>query len=548
LVGTKRIEISLFGACVVRSAQPGGFEMTGAKHKALFALLATAPFGRRTRPFLQDTLWGTACYDAGRQSLRRALSDIKQIMGDCFAEVLSSTNSDITLDLTQVSFIGRPGSGEFLEGLNLREEGFNRWLGGMRLNPDQIYSLYSLATQPPPRSMLPAIAVLPFRTIAGTPEHAVLGDWLAEEVCRSLSRSNLLAVISHWSSRALNHLAVDIPTVRSRLAVDYCVVGTLRVGAREMVLDADFLEATSGRILWTRQFAGPTEAFMGRSSDGVSEIVSAVGRTLADDAIAHVSDRQLADLADHRLLLAGVGLMHHPSLRDFAKSRDLIEEALRRAPNAAEVHAWHGNWHILSVFNGWSTDPARDTQRAVDCTARALDISPDNAFCLTIDGFAQNNLLRRLDIADQRYSLALRNNPNSALSWLLRGTLHAFRDQGASAVEATVRARRLSPLDPFGYFYDSLNATAHLAHGDYQRSLELADRSLAVNDRHISTLRTKIVALHNLGRREEAKRVALDLLARQPGFTVSDYRRNHPAAEYNFGKRAAEALSAAGIP
>jgi len=38
-----------------------------------------SPFGRRTRSFLQDTLWGTACYDTGRQSLRRALSDIKQI-------------------------------------------------------------------------------------------------------------------------------------------------------------------------------------------------------------------------------------------------------------------------------------------------------------------------------------------------------------------------------------------------------------------------------------------------------------------------------------
>jgi TolB-like protein len=341
---------------VVRSARPDGFEITGAKHRALFVLLATAPFGRRTRPFLQNTLWGTACYDTGRQSLRRALSDIKQIMGDSFAEVLTSTNSDITLDLTRVSFIGRPGSGELLEGINIREEGFNRWLGAMRLNPEQIYSLYSSASQPPPAPMLPTIAVLPFRTIAGTPDHAVLGDWLAEETCRSLSRSNLLAVISQWSARALDHQAVDIATVRSRLAVDYCVVGTLRVGAKEIVLDADFLDTASGRILWTRQFAGPHKNFLGRSTEGVSEIVAAVGHAIADDAIAHVFDRQLAELEDHRLLLAGVGLMHRPSLRDFAKSRSLIEEALRRAPNAAEAHAWHGKWHILSstlaIFDG----------------------------------------------------------------------------------------------------------------------------------------------------------------------------------------------------
>jgi TolB-like protein len=548
LVETKRIEISLFGACVVRSARPGGFEITGAKHKALFVLLATAPFGRRTRPYLQEILWRTACYDTGRQSLRRALSDIKEIMGDSFADVLTSTNSDITLDLARVSFIGRPGSGEFLEGINIHEEGFNRWLGAIRLNPEQVYSLYSLSSQPPPAPMLPAVAVLPFRTIAGTPDHAVLGDWLAEETCRSLSRSNLISVISQWSARALDHQAVDIAAIRSRLAVDYCVIGTLRVGAQEIVLDADFLDTVSGRILWTRQFAGPLKNFLGRSTEGVSEIVAAVGHAIADDAIAHVFDRQLGELEDHRLLLAGVGLMHRPSLRDFAKSRSLIEEALRRAPNAAEAHAWHGKWHILSVFNGWSTDPAKDTRKAVDCTARALDISPDNAFCLTIDGFAQNNLLRRLDIADERYSLALKHNPNSALSWLLKGALHAFRDEGAPAVDATNRARKLSPLDPFAYFFDSLNATAHLAHGDFEQSLALADRSLALNDRHISTLRTKIVALHSLGRRADAQRVARELLRRQPGFTVAAYRQNHPAADYEFGKRATAALSAAGVP
>jgi TolB-like protein len=547
-VDTKHIEISLFGACVVRSARPGGFEITGAKHKALFVLLATAPFGRRTRPFLQETLWGTACYDTGRQSLRRALSDIKQIMGESFADVLTSTNSDITLDLSRVSFIGRPGSGEFIEGINIREEGFSRWLAAMRLNPAQVYSVYSLASQPPPAPMLPAIAVLPFRTIAGTPDHAVLGDWLAEEVCRSLSRSNLIAVISQWSARALDHQAVDIATVRSRLAVDYCVVGTLRAGAEEIVLDADFLDTASGRILWTRQFAGPIASFLGRCADGVADIVSAVGGSIADDAIAHVSDRQLRDVADHRLLLAGVGLMHRPALRDFAKSRELIEETLRRAPNAAEAHAWFGKWHILSVFNGWSTDPAKDTRTAVDSTARAVDINPENAFCLTINGFAYNNLLRRMDIASSRYDEALRRNPNESLAWLLKGALHAFQDEPAVAVAAAEKARRLSPLDPFQYYYESLSSTALLAAGRYEAALDFAERSLRRHNRHTSTLRAKITALYHLGRVEEATAVGVEILRRQPGFTVAGYLRGHPAGAHELGRRVATALRAAGIP
>ena len=469
-------------------------------------------------------------------------------MGDSFGDLLASTNSDITLDLTRVSFIGRPGSGEFLEGINIHEQGFNRWLAAIRLNPEQVYSLYSLSSQPPPAPMLPAVAVLPFRTIAGTPDHAVLGDWLAEETCRSLSRSNLIAVISQWSARALDHQAVDIATVRSRLGVDYCVVGTLRIGTKEIILDADFLDAVSGRILWTRQFAGPLKDFLGRSAEGVSEIVTAVGRSIADDAIAHISDRQLRDVEDHKLLLAGVGLMHRPALRDFAKSRELIQETLRRAPNAAEAHAWFGKWHILSVFNGWSTDPAKDTQVAVDSTSRALDINPENAFCLTIDGFAQNNLLRRLDIARARYDEALRRNPNESLAWLMKGALHAFRDEPDAAVGAAEKARRLSPIDPFRYYYESLSATALFAAGRYAEALELADRSLLRHDRHISTLRAKAASLHCLGRAHEARAAAREILRRKPDFTVAGYLREHPAGDHEFGRRVAAALTGAGIP
>jgi TolB-like protein len=447
-----------------------------------------------------------------------------------------------------VRFLGRPGAGELLEGINIREEGFARWLGTMRQNPEQIYSLYSLASHPPPPAMLPTVAVLPFRTIAGTTEHAVLGDWLAEEACRSLSRSNLIAVISHWSSRSLDAQAVDIATIRERLAVDYCVVGTLRVGMNEVVLDADFLDAVSGRILWTRQFAGSLESFLSRTAEGVSEIVTAVGRAIADDAITHVSDRRLNEVEDHRLLLAGVSLMHHPSLRAFARSRDLIDEALRRAPHAAEAHAWHGKWYVLSVFNGWSTDPAKDTRIAVDSTARALDINPESAFALTIDGFAHNNLLRRADTARERYDAALRLNPNESLAWLLSGALHAFQDEPDAAVASAEKARRLSPIDPFQYYYESLSASALTAAGRYEEALAFADSSLGRHDRHTSTLRTKITALHYMGRPVEASAVAAEILRRQPKFTVDSYLRDHPAGTHEVGRRVATALRAAGIP
>ena len=542
------LEINLFGACLVRATEPGGFELTGAKHKALLALLATAPFGRRTRAFLQETLWGTACYDSGRQSLRRALTDIRHVMGDTFSEVLTATNAELTLDLGKVKFIGRPGAGTFLEGINVREAGFNRWLEGMRADPSQLDALFSLTSQEPTRPVLPVVTAIPFRTIGGGDDQAVLGDWLAEEVTRSLARSNLISVISHLSSRRLVSPTIDVDMIRTKLGADFCICGSLRPHGDRIAFDADFFDVRTGQVLWTRQFSGTLAEFLSPDAPGLSHVVRTVGSTIADEAIRHTTGRQLGAIEDHRLLSAGVGLMHRPTLREFARSRELIEETLRRAPRAAEAHAWLGKWYVLSVFNGWTSDAGRDTRLAIDCAARALDINPDSTFALTVDGFAHNNLLKRMDIAISRYSEALRYNPNEALSWLLRGMCHAFSDNSREAVTHVERARRLSPVDPFGYFFDSLSASAYLAAEDWERALEFADRSISSNSRHLSTLRAKITALHFLGRPGEARQTADELKWRQPGCSVAQYLNDHPAADYQLGKNVAEALSASGIP
>ncbi len=544
----KILAISLFGACIVRSTKPRIFEITGAKHRALFVLLVTAPFGRRSRTFLQDILWGISCYDTGRQSLRRALSDIKSLMGEQYGELITTNNTDVILDLEKIDFVTKPSDGEFLEGLNVREKCFLEWVHDIKINPEKISLAKDGNDHGAPVKVIPSITVLPFKIVWGDNNLNVLGDWFAEEVCRSISRSNLLHVISHLSSRKFAKQSIDISKVRSALDVDYCLSGSLRIDGDQIIVDADFINAESGYILWTRRFTGPLTRFLNGAAEGIDEIVRAIGGMLASDALRYVQDREVTQVDDQRLLIAGVELMHRATLAEFAKSRELITEALDRVPNSAEIHAWLGKWYTFCVFNGWSSDNKRDTQTAIDCTARALDLNPESAFCMTVDGFAQNNLLRKTDLAEKRYNQALKHNPNEALSWLLMGTMHAFRDDGEKALSANEKARKLSPIDPFGYFYDTLTATTHLAARDYAKTLEYAERSLLVNDRHLSTLRAKITALHFLGRSEEVKVAGLELVKRNPDFTISKYIKQHPAAQNQIGRDAVTALKAAGVP
>ena len=80
------------------------------------------------------------------------------------------------MQLEHVHFVGEPGRGEFLEGLNLREKGYVEWTDSIRNNPRQIYSLYGASFQPITKAILPSISILPFKIIMGSPDHQVLGD------------------------------------------------------------------------------------------------------------------------------------------------------------------------------------------------------------------------------------------------------------------------------------------------------------------------------------------------------------------------------------
>jgi hypothetical protein len=81
------------------------------------------------------------------------------------------------------------------------------------------------------------------------------------------------------------------------------------------------------------------------------------------------------------------------------------------------------------------------------------------------------------------------------------------------------RSPMRSPEEPASS--PSLSTSTLLSAGRYEESLAFADSSLRRHDRHISTLRTKITALHYLDRGAGTRTVAAEILRRHPDCTVA---------------------------
>lgn len=394
----------------------------------------------------------------------------------------------------------------------------------------------------------PTIAVIPFATRSAEPALGMLGEALADELIAALSRTSELHVISRLSTTVFRDRQGDVAEIQRHLGANYVLSGTCRSSDGQLALFAELIDARTGHVVWADSLKGTVKDLFAADDEIIGRLVAAVSSSVIATELQRARTHSLPTLEGYTLLLGSVSLMHRNAAADFERAYRLLEHLIERSRRHPLAYAWLAQWHVLRVQQGWSTDRAREAQLALDCTKRALDNAPDCALALTAEGFVHANLLRDPQTGFQRYEEALHINPNDSLAWLLKGTLHAFNDEGELALAGTQRALQLSPLDPLRYFYDSLAATAALSAGDYGRARELARRSLRHNRSHTSTLRVLIVAETFLGNQDEMAEAVRQLLALEPQFSINDFIGRSPSMQSEFGLRCAQALRLAGVP
>jgi class 3 adenylate cyclase/TolB-like protein len=415
-----------------------------------------------------------------------------------------------------------------------------------RIRPPGLYP----ANEPglPPHDLLPALAIVPFAGRDIAPEHNVLGEILAEEMIRELSRSPDVNVISRLSTTAFRGRDYTVQGIGAHLNADYVLSGIYRVTGQQVTLDSELAEAKSGQIIWAKRHKGQIAGILSGKRELIDHVVAAVETAVMSREVQRAYSQALPTLKSYTLMIAAIALMHRLSPHDFEEAQRLLETLVQRAPRQPVPQAWLAKWHVLRVQQGWSANPKEDAALALQCTRRALDTDPQCSLALAVDGFVHTNLLKRLDVGLERYERAIRTNPSDSLAWLLKGTLHAFKSEGLQAVTCTHRALRLSPLDPHRYFYDSLAATAHLSAHQFDRALKAAQRSLRANRTHTSTLRAMAVAQWHLGHHDAARATAQELLRLEPSFTVSGWLERSPSSSYPIGQEWANTFRELGIP
>ncbi len=392
----------------------------------------------------------------------------------------------------------------------------------------------------------PAVAVLPFTNMSGDPAQDYFADGMADEVITALSRCSGLLVIARNSSFTYKGRAVDVREVGRELGVGYVLEGSVRRSGKRLRITGQLVDAATGAHLWADRFEGDSRDVFALQDRVAESVVAAIEPTLQ---FAEIGRRRQDRPDAYDLLLRAGALEHEFTVDSMAAALTCLDQALAVEPGYAPAMAAAAYCHAQRHFQGWAADDDAGRAAAVRFAWRAVELAPNDAQVLWMAAFAIWNMAQEgRERARDLFSRSLLINPNSAMALTLAGWIETMCGNQGEGRAMLLRAQRLNPRDPRGWFTSGALAIAAVIDGGYAEAVAWAERALAQNRRFAVALRVLAVALVKLGQPDRPAGVVRELLAIEPGLTAAGFFARIPVPLEGMARTYAEALRIAGLP
>ncbi len=394
----------------------------------------------------------------------------------------------------------------------------------------------------------PSIAVLPFRNLSGDPAEGYFGEGITEEIIAALARNRSLLVIARHSTLHYADRHADIRQISSELGVRYVLDGSVRRQARRLRISAELIDAGQNRTLWADRFEGSNQDLFRFQDDIAASIVATIEPRLVEAEADRIRSKPTESLDAYDCVLRALSLLYSFNKLEFRDAGSYLDRAIELDPKYAQAHAYKAWWYNLSAGEGISKDFASDATAAEMCAQRAVSLDPADALAHAVGGHIQAFLLKQPQVGVEMFERALHLNPNSAFAWGLSASTYCFLGQPEDALERLRNASRLSPFDPMNFFFWTVAGLAEFIAGRYDQAVGWLQRARRENPRFLATHRTLVATFGILGRDEDAKTAARDLLAVDPTFQISAFASWYPLQRADDLDRLVAGLRSAGLP
>jgi adenylate cyclase len=395
--------------------------------------------------------------------------------------------------------------------------------------------LHTHASIPPAQSPAlslpdkPSIAVLPFTNMSDDSKQEYFSDGITDDLTTALSRLPDLFVIARTSAFTYKGKAVKVQEISRQLGVKYVLEGSVRKADNQVRITAQLVDATTGDHIWAEHYDRTLRDIFSLQDEIVRRIVTTLNLqlNLTEKGIPIVKRTDNLEAYDYFLRGSEFLMFENPTKEGNEQARQMFQKAIELDPKYSDAYASLGFVVFTAQLSQWSHDP-HGLDRAIQLEQQSVALDNSNA-----DAYATMSLsytiTRQSDLAITAAERALALDPNSAPGYGSMAAALAFSGKPAEAVVAAQKAMRLNPRhrDVYAYY----EGVAYVLMESYQEAIPPLKTYLARYSHFILGHLYLIACYVELGRNEEARAEAAEVMRINPQFSLAVQKQMSPVKE-----------------
>jgi adenylate cyclase len=308
-------------------------------------------------------------------------------------------------------------------------------------------------------------------------------------------------------------------------------------------ISAQLIDAITGKYLWAERWDRDLADIFALQDEITKKIITSLNVTLLKGEDARRWARDTDNLEAYLKYLEGTKLHQRNTKDTNLLGRQMLEEAIALDPNYIGAYIQLGIIHFVDAIYGWaeSRDKSLKTAEELARKALSLDDSLPGAFMLlSAVQFQRGEEIKKV-VALRRKAVALSPNSANLHAWL--GAI-LTEVEGKEAIEEFKIARRLNPIPPDWIL--NYSAVAYRVNGEYEKAIEILQKVIKRNP-DVWLSHFELAACYGLlGREEEARAAAAEVLRIRPNFTIEKLS-GHSYGDKANKERTIEVLRKAGL-
>jgi TolB-like protein/Tfp pilus assembly protein PilF len=379
--------------------------------------------------------------------------------------------------------------------------------------------------------------------MSGDPKQEFFCDGITEEIITALSRVPGLFVIARYSTFTYKGKAVKVKQVSEELSVRYVLEGGVQKSADRIRITVQLIDALTGHHLWAERYDRDLKDIFALQDEITMKIITALQVKLTPGETVHLMAKGGKNIDAYIKFLQAAELTGRGTKEGIAQARKLLEEAIALDPTYPRLYVTLALTHHLDMWYGTTKSPEQSLARAFEFTQKAISLDDSNAAAYSALGktYAMN---KQYDKAIATCEQAVSLDPNSATNFMWLGLVLTWAGRAEEGSRYLQHAIRLNPFAP-AIFFNNL-AVAYRDAGQYEKAIEEAKKALQREPNTQFPYIHMAISYIRLGREEEARAAAAEILRINPKFSLERYAKMLPFTQ-PVADRIVEDLRKAGL-